>query len=111
VIGDNMSSIQVVTAPQLTAGEPFVAVRFTNAQMIAIQATAKDAWVAYSEGGLTSTSTRFKLSQFDSPDGSGDSGMVLTFPHTPYTGELWFASAGNADSLIHVWTVTCGSVY
>jgi hypothetical protein len=105
-----MTSIQVVIAPQIAAGVQYVAVRFTNAQSIALQATNADAWVAYSEGGLTLETTRFKLSQYDTPDGTGSSGLVLTFPLKPYTGTLWFASAsGSTDSKIHVWTVSCGS--
>lgn len=106
-----MTSIQVVTAPQNNAGLPFPAVSFENVQSITIQATGKDAWVAYSEGGLLSSSTRFKISQFDTPDGSGSSGLVLTFPLAPYSGTLWFSSAGAGESTIHVWSVSCGKVY
>ena len=103
-----MTSIQAVVAPILTASE-FVAVSFENVQTIALQATGKDAWVAYSESGLNQSVSRFKLSQFDSPDGSGDSALVLTFPHAPYSGTLWFASAHGSDtSTIHIWSISCG---
>ena len=105
-----MTSIQVVTAPQISAGAQYVAVRFENVQSIVLQATAADAWVAYSEGGLSLETTRFKLSQFDAGGVNRLDGLVLTFPLKPYTGTLWFASAsGSTDAKVHVWTVSCGS--
>ena len=106
-----MTSIQVVTAPIIAASSQYVAVRFENVQSIAIQATAADAWVAYSEGGLTLETTRFKISQFDAGGVNRLDGLVLTFPLKPYTGTLWFASAsGSTEAKIHVWSVSCGNM-
>jgi len=103
-----MTSIQSVIAPPLSASE-FVAVSFENVQTIALQATSRDVWMAYSEGGLQHASSRFKLSTFQTTDGTADSAMVLTFPHAPYSGTLWFASASTGNNaVVHIWSISCG---
>jgi hypothetical protein len=81
-----------------------------NVQTLAVQCRENDAWMAYSQGGLDHESSRFKLSQFESTDGTSSAGLVLEFPHAPYSGTLWFKStSGATESKIVVWSVQCGS--
>jgi len=109
VIGDNMSSIQAVEAPPLTAAS-FPAVMVQNAQTIVIQTEDFDAYMSYSEGGLQQDATRFRIINATGGAGTDDSGIMLTFPLKPYSGLLYFASRnGASNAKVCVWQVSCGS--
>jgi len=101
-------AIQVVEAPILTSDE-FVSISVTDAQTLVLQTVNFDAYVAYSEGGLLSSNTRFILKQQDGIGNVYEADLVLTFPHKPYSGTLWFASKNNTDSTqVKVWSFSCG---
>ena len=86
-----------------------LAIAVQNVQTIVIQAREKDAFMAYSEGGLSDESSRIKLSQFEGTDGTQSSGLVLTFPHSAFSGTLYFQSTSGVDtSTVVVWSITCG---
>jgi len=80
-----------------------------NVQTLAIHATDYDVYVSYSEGGLQQEATRFLL-KASTGAGSGEEGVVFTFPLKAYSGLLWFASKNAASSTsVMVWTFSCGS--
>ena len=106
-----MSNIQTVIAPPIDTGSVYPAIDFQNVQTMALQATTNNAWVAFNEADLLHENTRFKLAEFDTTSGEAHEGLVLTFPLKPYSGILWFASAGSpsgsdTQAEIHVWTIT-----
>ena len=86
-----------------------LAIAVQNVQTMVIQAREKDAFMAYSEAGLSDESSRIKLSQFEGTDGTQSSGLVLTFPHSPFSGTLYFQSTSGVDvSTVVIWSMTCG---
>ena len=102
-----MGSIQGGTAKVSTATD-HLAIAVQNVQSMVIQCREKDALMAYSEGGLDFSFSRIKLSQFESIDGTNSSGLVMTFPHSPFSGTLYFKSTSNTDTAeIVIWSVEC----
>ena len=102
-----MGSIQGGIA-KVAGSNDNLAIAIPNAQTIVIQCREKDAFMAYSEGGLQQLPSRLKLSQFENTDGTQSSGLVLTFPHSPFSGTLWFQSTSGVDTAeIVVWTIEC----
>ena len=83
--------------------------RVQDAQLVVIQATNEDAYMAYSREGLEHASSRIRLSEFFAADGTASSGLVLTFPLKPYTGSFFFASQSATVSNISILQVGCGS--
>tara|TARA_R110002012_G_scaffold298759_2_gene497401 strand:+ start:7175 stop:7495 length:321 start_codon:yes stop_codon:yes gene_type:complete len=102
-----MTSIQGGVG-KVTGSNDNLAIAVQDVQTIVIQCRENDSFLAYSESGLTSDSTRIKLSQFASS--ASASGLVLTFPTSPFSGTLWFSSTSAVTaSKIIVWSVQCGS--
>lgn len=95
---------------EFVGADQVLELRVNDAQLVVIQADSEDALMAYSREGLAHESSRFKLSQFLSADGTQESGLVLTFPLKPYTGSFFFASTSGTISNISLLQVGCGSV-
>ena len=76
----------------------FLELKVCNVQMLTIQCQEYDAFVATSSAALDTVTTRFKLSTFMAADGTAESGLELNFPHTPYTGTLFFRSANTTNA-------------
>ena len=103
-----MGSIQGGIA-KVSTDTDHLAIAVENVQALVIQCREQDALMAYSEPELEYEYSRLKLSQFESVDGTNSSGLVLTFPHSGFSGTLYFRSSSNTtESKIVVWSVKCG---
>tara|TARA_R100001594_G_C4040997_1_gene263217 strand:- start:378 stop:713 length:336 start_codon:yes stop_codon:yes gene_type:complete len=103
-----MGSIQGGIA-KVSTDSDHLAIAVENVQTLVIQAREQDALMAYSEPDLENQYSRLKLSQFEAVDGTNSSGLVLTFPHSGFSGTLFFRSTSDAtESRIVVWSVKCG---
>jgi len=103
-----MGSIQGGRAKVSTATN-HLAIAVENVQTMVIQARQVDAFMAYSESGLENIHSRLKLSQFEANDGTSTSGLIMTFPHAPYSGTLYFRStSASTEAEIIIWSVKCG---
>jgi hypothetical protein len=102
------ASIQVVDCPIPTDGAN-KGIALENVQTLILQATVHEVWISYSEEGLSQPYSRFKVSKYINNDGSGDSALVINFPHEPYTGFLYIASAhATDDAKVAIWQIQCG---
>mgnify|MGYP003141724277 CR=1 FL=1 len=103
-----MGSIQGGIAKVSTANN-HLAIAVQDVQSLVIQCRETDSVMAYSEVDLDNPRARIKLSQFEATDGTNSSGLVLTFPHRPFSGTLYFRSTSTTDTAeIVVWSVQCG---
>jgi len=101
-------TIQGGTAQTLTFNGPALALAYSNSQSLTIVCREHSVYIAYSEGGLQSDSSRFKLQKINNSAAEGPDGMTLTF-NTPSSGVLYFASANASDTAtVHMWSVECG---
>ena len=101
-------TIQGGTAQILTFNGPALALSYSNAQSLTIGCLSHAVYISYSEGGLQSDTTRFKLQKMnDAAAISPLNGMTLTF-NTPSSGTLYFASTHNANTAqVYMWSVEC----
>ena len=103
-----MSSIQGGTAQTLTFNGQALALSFSDCQSLTIASYSHPVYISYSEGGLQSDTTRFKLQKVNDSSAEGDYALVLTF-NTPQDGTLYFASANAvASATVSMWAVSCG---
>lgn len=100
--GDNMGSIQDGEAQILSFAGQAIAFTYTNAVCLTLQCQTNDVFVSYSEGGLQSETSRFKISQFASQE---ESYLILPFSQ-PRSGTLFFASANVAAAArVVMWQI------
>ena len=101
-------TIQGGTAQILTYTGPALALSYSNSQSLTIACRSHAVYISYSEGGLQSDSSRFKLQKINDSSAEGPDGMTLTF-NTPSSGTLYFASASNTNTAqVYLWSVDCG---
>lgn len=96
-----MASIQNGEAQLLTFIGSALALAFENSVCVTLQSENKDVYVSYSEGGLQSESTRFKLLTVPQNE------SILTLPFSqPRSGLLFFASADPAATArVTMWQI------
>tara|TARA_R100000951_G_C2653280_1_gene185217 strand:- start:4970 stop:5293 length:324 start_codon:yes stop_codon:yes gene_type:complete len=104
-------TIQGGTAQITTFDGPALALTYSDCQSLIISAYERPVYISYSEGGLQSELTRFKLQKVNDASAEGEYGLVLTF-NTPSSGTLYFASANATnDALVTMWAISCGKKY
>ena len=85
-----------------------LAIAVQDVQTMVIQAREQDVFMAYSEGGLSEEVVRYRIARTRNDEGMAE-GLILTFPHSPYSGTLYFQSASGLDpATVIVWSVKCG---
>tara|TARA_S200002703_G_scaffold117136_1_gene102729 strand:- start:814 stop:1143 length:330 start_codon:yes stop_codon:yes gene_type:complete len=101
-------TIQGGTAEILTHTGPALQLRYTNSQTLSIACRTHAVYISYSEAGLQSDASRFKLQKINDASAEGPDGMTLTF-NTPSSGTLFFASANaGASATVYMWSIECG---
>ena len=107
-----MGTIQGGIAKVATTNNDNLAIAIENAQTLVIQATQQDVLMAYSEAGLNFTGSTLTIQ--DSATGSGtnaSSGLVLNFPHKPFSGTLYFRSTSSSQAAeVTIWSIPCGKM-
>lgn len=107
-----MNSSIVGGTANIVTSDDVLELAFTKAQSLTLQSRSFDTFMSFSREGLKHKSSRFKLSRFFANDGTGESGLVLTFPIKSFTGSLFFASANPAQSsIVTVWQICENSYY
>ena len=98
-------TIQSGTAQILTFNGPALALNYTNSQCLIITCTVHSVLASYSESGLQSSQSRFRIHGNVPPATEGP--MSLTIPFTtPSSGTIFFASEHITDAAnLMLWSL------
>ena len=102
-------TIQTGDAQVLSFTGKALSFTYSDAQVLILVCRTHSVYASYSEAGLQSETTRFKIQKLNDAASEGPDGLTIPFS-TPSSGTLYFASANAGSSaILSMWSINCGS--